>query len=86
MHVSLVLRARHNYMEIVRNSTLHCTFHKHLEVQETYIDYRWTALLKFLNAASDLLIIIGMLEFYCAQVPYSVKGIICGIAYGLILI
>lgn len=83
-YTSLTIKARYNHLEIDSNSTLHCSFHEPAGVLGTYIDYRWTAVLKFLNAVSDLLIIIGMLEFYCAQVPYSMKGIVAGIAYSTI--
>ena len=35
-------------------------------------------------AISKLLAIIGALEFYCAQVPYSMKGLVAGIIYALL--
>ena len=47
------------------------------------LDYKWTLLLESLLAASDLLTLIGGIEFYCAQVPYSIKGLVAGIFYGL---
>ena len=28
----------------------------------------------------------GVLEFYCAQVPYSMKGLLAGCAYGLVAV
>ena len=37
-------------------------------------------------AISKLLVLIGGLEFYCAQVPYSMKGLVAGIIYGLLCI
>ena len=33
---------------------------------------------------SELLAMIGALEFYCAQVPYSMKGVVAGIFYSLL--
>ena len=85
-YTSLIIKARHNHLEIDSNSTLLCSFHEPPGVLGTYIDYRWTAILKFLNAVSDILIIIGMLEFYSAQVPYSMKGVLAGIAYSTIVL
>ena len=85
-YASLITIARHNHLEIDNNSTLFCSFHEPPGVLGTYVDYRWTALLMFLNAISDLLIITGMLEFFCAQVPYSMKGIMAGIAYSMIFL
>ena len=35
-------------------------------------------------ALSDLFILTGAREFYCAQVPYSMKDLVAGIVYGMI--
>ena len=35
-------------------------------------------------AISDTLVAIGALEFYCAQVPYLMKGSVTGIIYGIL--
>ena len=51
-----------------------------------YVDYRWTAVLNLMNAFSDLMMAIGVLEFLCAQVPYSMKGLVAGAAYGLAVV
>ena len=83
-YASLTIKARHNHLVIDNNSTLQCSFYEPPGVLGTYLDYRWIALLEFLNVVSDSLIIIGMLKFYCAQVPYSMKGIVAGIAYSII--
>ena len=48
------------------------------------LDYRWTLLLESILAASDLLMLIGGIELYCAQGPYSMKGLVAGILYGLL--
>jgi peptide/histidine transporter 3/4 len=85
-YASLIVKARHNHSVIDNNSTLQCSFHEPPGALGTYIDYRWIALLQFFNVTSDLLIIIGMLEFYCAQVPYSMKGIVAGVAYSIIVL
>ena len=46
-------------------------------------DGRWIFLLDGLSATSTLFIPIGAIEFYCAQVPYTMKGLGIGIFYGL---
>ena len=46
-------------------------------------DGRWIFLLGFLSAASTLFVYIGGIEFYCAQVPYTMKGLVFGIFFGL---
>ena len=52
-------------------------------VSET-LDYRWSLLLETLFAVSDTLVAIGALEFYYAQVPYSMKGLVTSIIYGIL--
>jgi hypothetical protein len=39
-------------------------------------------LAEFLFAASGTMLVIGTIEFYCAQVPYSMKGLVAGCYYG----
>ena len=82
--LSLIMKAHDSSMKIPSNSTLHCLLHEPAGVLGAYVDYRWTALFQFLNAVSDILIMVGMLEFYCAQVPYSMKGMVAGISYSTI--
>ena len=47
------------------------------------LDSRWTFLLEFLSVSSVLFFYIGSIEFYCAQIPYTMKGLVVGIFYGL---
>ena len=46
------------------------------------IDYRWFILVEFLFVASGTMLGIGTIEFFCAQVPYSMKGLVAGCYYG----
>jgi hypothetical protein len=39
-------------------------------------------LVEFLLAASSTIFVIGLIEYYCAQVPYSMKGLVAGCFYG----
>ena len=41
---------------------------------------------ELLSAISYVLIIIGITEFLCAQVPYSMKGLMIGIFYGSLVL
>ena len=69
------------------NITLLCilyTPHESPNSLSTALDYRWMILLEALLAISDTLIVIGSLEFYCAQVPYSMKGLVAGIIYSFL--
>ena len=77
--IIMVTHSRQNYLETnSSNSTLPCLFQESDGLLGPYIDYRWTAIPEFLCAASDVMIIIATLEFLCAQVPYSMKGLMVG--------
>ena len=64
--------------------TLPCIFHTTPRSLSSIVDYRWTVLSESLLAVSDLMVITGAIEFYCAQVPYSMKGLTAGIIYAFL--
>ena len=84
----LITYARSKYTELEstthsHNYTLHCIFHeKSNSLMNDIIDYRWFILVEFLFAASSTMVLIGTIEFFCAQVPYSMKGLVAGYYYG----
>ena len=87
--LALMTYARQHYTHITpsSNATLSCIFSKSndsLNFLSETLDYKWIIILEALMAISDLLIAIGALEFYCAQVPYSMKGLVAGIFYALL--
>ena len=86
--LALITYARQHYTHITpsSNATLSCIFnksHNSLNFLSETLDYRWLIILEALMAISKLLVLIGGLEFYCAQVPYSMKGLVAGIFYAL---
>ena len=66
------------------NATLSCVFHATPSFLSDVLDYRWTILLEIIVVLSDQLMIVATLEFYCSQVPYSVKGFVAGALYGIV--
>jgi peptide/histidine transporter 3/4 len=87
--LALMTYARQHYAYITpsSNATLSCILYKShdgLNYLSETLDYRWIIILEALVAISELLVAIGALEFYCAQVPYSMKGLVAGIMYGLL--
>ena len=86
--IILITYVRSKYTELEstshpHNYTLHCLFHeKSNSLMNDIIDYRWFTLVEFLFAASDTMLLIGTIEFFCAQVPYSMKGLVAGCYYG----
>ena len=89
--LALTTYARHRYYNIIENSapsmsnvTLSCLFQANAGSLINAIDSKWFILPQILHSLSDLLLVITMIEFFCAQVPYSMKGMVAGIAYGLL--
>ena len=72
-----------NNMELLPNETIVCIFHDSPPSFKDTIDYKWYIIPEFLFIFSGICIIKGALEFYCAQVPYTMKGLLAGCAYGL---
>ena len=87
--LALITYSRQHYTHITpsSNATLSCIFSKSYDslnfLSET-LDYKWLIILEALVVISELLAMIGALEFYCAQVPYSMKGLVAGIFYALL--
>ena len=75
-----------NNMELLPNETILCIFYDSPLYLKDTIDYKWYIIPEFLFVLSEICIIKGALEFYCAQVPYSMKGLVAGCAYGLTVI
>ena len=83
--VILVTYARSKYIEtnaLPHNYTLQCLFHEKSNLlTNDIIDYKWFVLVEFLFAVSNTMLVIGIIEFFCAQVPYSMKGLVAGMYY-----
>ena len=52
----------------------------------TALDYRWLAIPSFLESMSVALFGIGGIEFIISQAPYSMRGLIVGTAYGMLVL
>ena len=78
----------HNINEngTITNATLPCIFHGDPSFLSETLDYRWTILVEILLAVSDLFMLVAGIEFYCSQVPYSMKGLLLGSVYGMIFV
>ena len=66
------------------NETTQCIFYESFNSINNTLDYRWYIISECLFAFSEICLLKGSLEFYCAQVPYSMKGLLAGFNYGLI--
>ena len=83
--VIFVTLSRQHYLIIDKftNNTLLCVFDN--DSTTTY-DYRFYAIPGFISSASCIMILVGGIEFLCAQIPYSMKGVIVGLFYGLLVV
>ena len=79
--------SRYNFMKnFGYNVTVECVFYEHPGVLSTSFDYRWSLMLDVVESFSMLSFFVGALEFLCAQVPFQMKGMMLGVAYGSIFI
>ena len=83
--VIFVTLSRQHYLIIDKftNNTLLCVFDN--DSSTTY-DYRFYAIPDVISSASFIMILVGAIEFLCAQIPYSMKGVIVGFFYGSLVI
>ncbi len=84
--ISLVSVARHDMnIPAYTNTTLRCIFEDNplnATISLEAADYRLYSIPEFISALSYIMIVVGAIEFLCAQIPYSMKGLIVGIFYG----
>ena len=77
--------SRQHYMkteEPSSNLTYPCIFQDNfLHFSTTPYIYRYYTIPQVIAAISFMMIFVGAIEFLCAQVPYSMKGVIVGIFY-----
>ena len=70
-----------------RNTTLKCMLSDDSQsALSSTLDYRWMVIPQLLHSFSLIAICIGSIEFISAQVPYSMKGLILGTAYGMMFL
>jgi peptide/histidine transporter 3/4 len=81
--LTVVTVSRKYYVQL-SNGTLPCLLYESPQVSGTHVNYTWNIFPEVFCVASDLLMYIGTLEFLCAQVPYSMKGLVTGTVYALL--
>ena len=75
--------ARYNYLEGSINGTILCV---EPSILNTDMDNHWMAFPYVLRSLSIALFAIGSIQFIASQAPYSMRGLISGMAYGLLLL
>ena len=85
--MALEVTTRNNYLaQNGQNSTLQCLFSEEKGVLSSSFDIKWMILPNVLNSISIVTLGIGVIEFICAQTPYSMKGLMIGTVYGSVVI
>ena len=76
--------ARHLYIRRYgsNNMTMQCMFWEEDGALSSTVNSRWMVIPNILNSVSFILLGVGACEFFCAQTPYSMRGLISGCAYG----
>ena len=81
--LTILIRSKYIETKLPHNYTLYCLSHeKPNSLTNDIIDYRWFILVEFLFTASCTMLLMGIMEYFCAQVPYSMKGLVAGCYYG----
>ena len=81
----IVTVARDNYLEESgHNATIQCIFLEHSTGGDlsTVLNSKWLIIPNILDSLSIATLGIGGIEFICAQTPYSMRGLVFGVAYG----
>ena len=79
--MAFALKIRHTSLEHNGyNSTVQCIFQE--DKVTLGFDSKWMILQKILESLSIVALYVGAAEFICAQTPYSMRGLMFGVAYG----
>ncbi len=79
--------SRRNYLDHSKhNATIQCIFHEKQGLLSQTFSHEWLTIPEYVHYISLIFILIGIIEFICSQVPYSMKGVIIGTQYTLILV
>ena len=82
--------ARHNFLsKDGQNASIPCFWSMSMNATSLItnsLDYRWTIIPEFVQAASLVMLYTGAVEFVCAQTPSFMKGVIAGAVYFSVLI
>ena len=73
-----------NMVNSSSNATLPCLLHGRVDFLGDTLDNTWAVPLDIIWVLSQHFMVIGIIQFFCAQVPYSMKGLVAGIIYGLV--
>ena len=68
------------------NTTLECDINRQSEIQKGKLSTTWLILTSYLQNIAILFIMVGIIEFLYSQSPYSMRGLIFGMQYMLMIL
>ena len=90
--ITLVTLSRQHFLKLnesVANISVACIFYSisnDLNISTAIYSYRLFAILNVLSALSNVILITSAIEFLCAQIPYSMKGVMVGLFFGSLVV
>ena len=78
--------AQHNYSVQSNNITTPCLFYAHQGTLSSSFDYHWMAIPDFIVSISNMMLYIGAVEYFSAQVPYFMKGLTVGVTFSSVFL
>ena len=79
--------SRRNFLNNTEyNVTIQCVFYERRGLLSQSFSDQWLVIPKYIHYTSLSISLIGVIEFICSQVPYSMKGVLIGAQYTLTLI
>ena len=82
-----VIKVRYVYLKHSNyNATIQCVFQEEHGALSSSLDSKLMLLPSVLNSLSVLTLLIGSVEFICAQTPYFMRGLMFGAFYGFLVV
>lgn len=69
-----------------QNVSIQCVFYKKFGQLNQTLSVQWLTIPVYLHYTSLTFLLVGVIEFICSQVPYSMKGIVVGAQYILMTV
>ena len=82
--IAIDITARHSYVEH-NNATIQCIFTEQSGILNSSFNMKWMILMQLFNSVSTVTSAIGAFQFVCSQSPYSMRGLLFGVAYSSVV-
>jgi hypothetical protein len=83
--MAIDLTARHSYIEH-NNATIQCIFIEQSGILNSSFNMQWMILVQVFTSISVITSVTGAFEFICSQSPYSMRGLLFGATYCIVML